>query len=158
MKKIDAGQTMAILANLGVLVGIVFLAIQIRQANLQTRVVNQTAIVGQTVSLQASIATDADSSSIYFRGMNGYADLTGEDKMRFDLMMQALLGRYAASMDAAGAGLGIDATSYIGRNIAIYFEHEGFRQWWAEMDRRSLPRPLINLIDAVEDYVAAEGP
>lgn len=158
MKKIDVGQTIAILANMGVLVGIVFLAIEIRQANLQTRVVNQTAIVGQTISLQGSIASDADSSSIYFRGMNGYADLTAEDKVRFDLMMQAILGRYAASMDAESAGLGINARTYIGRNIAIYFEHEGFRQWWAEMDRRSLPRPLINLISAVEQDVAAEGP
>jgi hypothetical protein len=158
MKKIDAGQTIAILANVGVLVGIVFLAIEIRQSNVQTRVVNQTAIVGQTISLQASIANDADSSSIYFRGMNSYADLSAEDKMRFDLMMQALLGRHAASMGADGAGLGVDATNYIGRNIAIYFEYEGFRQWWAEMDRRSLPRPLVRFIDAVEEYVAAKGP
>jgi len=72
--------------------------------------------------------------------------------------MQALLGRYAASMDADSAGLGIDATSYMGRNLVIYFEHEGFRQWWAEMDRRSLPGPVIRFIEAVEEYVDAGGP
>ena len=73
-------------------------------------------------------------------------------------MMQAILGRYAAQMTADGAGLGVDATNFIGRNVAIYFEYEGLRQWWAEMDRRTLPRPLVALIDAVEEYVAAEAP
>jgi hypothetical protein len=149
MKNIDVGQTIAILANLGVLVGIVFLAIEIRQANVQTLLVNQTAVVGQTVGLQMSIANDADSSSLYFRGMNGYADLSEEDKVRFDLMMQSVLGRYASSMLADDLDLGVNARNYAARNIAAYFEHEGFRQWWADMDRRTLPRPLVNLIDEV---------
>jgi len=61
-------------------------------------------------------------------------------------------------MEAESVGLGIDATTYIGRNLVISFEHEGFRQWWAEMDRRSLPGPVVNFIGAVEEYVDAEGP
>ena len=158
MKKIDPVQTIAILANLAVLVGIVFLAIEIRESKVQTSLVNQTAIVGQTVGSLLSIANDADSSSVYFRGMNSYADLSEEDKVRFDLMMQAILGRHSAQMQAEGVGLGVNATNFIARNIAVYFEHEGFRQWWTEMDRRTLPRRLIDLISAVEEYVAAEGP
>ena len=35
MKKIDVGQTMTILANLGVIIGIAFLAVEINQNNSQ---------------------------------------------------------------------------------------------------------------------------
>ena len=74
--------------------------------------------MGQSVGALLSIANDEDSSAIYFRGMNSYADLPDEDKVPFDLMMQAILGRHSAQMAADRAGLGVDAANFIGRNVA----------------------------------------
>ena len=152
MKKIDLGQLLSILANVGVLMGIIFLAIEIRDSNVQARVVNQIAFVGQSTDWLLNVANDPDSSRVYVRGMSSYADLSDEDKVRFDFIMRAILGRYSASLAASSAGLGVEmgANSFEARNIGIFFEQEGFRQWWAAMDRRSLPVPLVGLIEQVE--------
>ena len=79
MKKIDVGQSLSILANVGVLIGIVFLAIEIRASNVQARVVNQIAFVGQSTDWLLNVANDADSSRVYVRGMSNYAELPDED-------------------------------------------------------------------------------
>ena len=150
MKKIDFGQLLSILANVGVLIGIIFLAIEMRDSNVQARVVNQIAFVGQSTDWLLTVASDPDSSKVYVRGMSSYAELSDDDKVRFDFIMRAILGRYSASTAANSAGLGVGANSFETRNIGIFFEQEGFRQWWAAMDRRSLPVPLVRLLEQVE--------
>ena len=50
MKKIDLGQTFQILANLGVLVGIVFLGVEINQSTEATRASSRDAAVNQGLS------------------------------------------------------------------------------------------------------------
>jgi len=47
MKKIDLGQTITILANVGVIVGIIFLAAELRQNNRQLALQSYQALVGQ---------------------------------------------------------------------------------------------------------------
>jgi len=150
VKKIDLGQLLSILANVGVLIGIIFLAIEIRDSNVQARFVNQIAFVGQSTDWLLNVANDPDLSRVYVRGMSSYADLSDEDKVRFDFILRAILGRYSASTAANSAGLGVVGNNFEARNVSIFFEQEGFRQWWAAMDRRSLPIPLVRLVEQVE--------
>jgi hypothetical protein len=82
--------------------------------------------------------------------MSNYAELSDEDKVRFDFIMRAILGRYSASTAASFQGLGVGTNSMEARNIRIFFEQEGFRQWWAAMDRRSLPLHMVRLVEQIE--------
>jgi hypothetical protein len=150
MKKIDLGQSLSILANVGVLIGIVFLAIEVRDSNVQARVVNTIAFVGQSTDWLLNVANDPDSSRVYVRGMSNYAELSDEDKVRFDFIMRAILGRYSASTAASSADLGVGGYGFEAQNIRIFFEQEGFRQWWAAMDRRSLPLHMVRLVEQIE--------
>ena len=150
MKKFDLAHSLSLLANLGVLLGIVFLGIEIRDSNVQARLATQNALVRQNMDLALNIANSADSSSVYARGMNNFEELSDEDKVRFDLLMQAMIGQYAASLAAEGMGLGVNAQDFLAGNLAIQFENEGFRQWWNQKDRRVFPIPVVRFIERVE--------
>lgn len=150
MKKFDLAQSVSLLANLGVLLGIVFLAIEINESNRQARVASTTTLIGQTIDIKLSIANDTDSSSVFARGMNSFQELADEDKVRFDLIMQAMIDQYGATLATESFGLGVNAQGFLAGKLAIHFENEGFRQWWAQKDRREFPQPVVRFIESVE--------
>ena len=82
MKRLDIGQSIAILANLGVIVGIVFLAFEITQNNDLLREQVRSGIVSEVGSLNAALYENAGGiGSIVFRTRDG-EDLTAEEAYR----------------------------------------------------------------------------
>jgi hypothetical protein len=79
MKKIDLGQTISILANLGVIAGIVFLAFELRQNNAQLEIISR----DQTVSRRFE-AVDLVLANPYLIDLlrKNDADLTQQERDR----------------------------------------------------------------------------
>jgi hypothetical protein len=82
MKKVDLGQTISILANVGVIAGIVLLAAELQQNNdslaAQARLGQ---LAAQTSRLQLGL-NNADIAQINFKAMSGEA-LTPEERNRY---------------------------------------------------------------------------
>ena len=62
MKKIDVVQSLSIIANIGVIVGIVFLAVEIRETNTQATIATVQDVVEQASSWKEFIAADGEHS------------------------------------------------------------------------------------------------
>lgn len=90
MKNIDLGQTIAILANVGVIAGIVFLAVEIRQNN--EVLVAQTSYL-QFAALRERRITRLEYFDLLFRGRSG-APLTPIERAQVNLLVNDVLDEH----------------------------------------------------------------
>ena len=71
MKKIDLGQTIQILANVGVLAGILFLAFELRQNTMATRSAAASSIEASFSEAELFIAGNAEFAELLTKGRAG---------------------------------------------------------------------------------------
>ena len=100
MKKMDIGQIVTVLANIGVIAGIVFLAIEVQQnqksldeSNRINRAESLRTAVEYFNDIRMSLATDPELADIWSRGIDGQ-ELSGVDGQRFNSTCQTLLWTY----------------------------------------------------------------
>lgn len=157
MKKFDLGQTLTILANIGVIAGIVFLGIEIRDSNTQARIATTQEVVGQAADWKEFIAADGELSGIYARGMANFVQLSPQEQTQFDLMMRARLQRFSGALLARNANLlnpdffGELEERVIEGEILYMLDQPGFQRWWSAVDRRGIAGVIVDLVDALDD-------
>ena len=71
MKKIDLGQTITILANVGVIAGIVFLAVELQQNNEMIRGQTRSQLARDVIDLFETNRNDGTYADIQLRGNMG---------------------------------------------------------------------------------------
>jgi len=102
MKKVDLSQLLQILSNVGVIVGIVFLAVEVRQNQYaldEANVLNRAATLNEATAnfgrLRSMLAENADLASIWIRA-NAGEKLSDVDALRFQQLCQEMLFDMAA--------------------------------------------------------------
>ena len=154
MNKIDVGQTISILANIGVIAGIAFLAIEIRDSNTQARIATTQETIAQNAGWWELIAADPGLSDIYFRGMLDFESLAAGEQHRFSSLMHSFLLKMSGNLSARNVGLvGLNPdfeTRALEGVLLRMLDQPGFRQWWAGADRRGLPRQIVGLTEELE--------
>ena len=153
MKKIDLGQQLTVLANLAVVAGIIFLAIQIQEER-DYAIVENTTIVGHGIAdWMSSVAHDQDRADLIFRGSQDFQGLTPPEQFEFDLLMRSWIIRvemgrmaHARNVSPRGSGPSGESTMLTG-NLIRFFDEPGTRQWWVSADRRGLPRGAVAYIE-----------
>lgn len=153
MKQIDLGQTLGVLANVAVVAGIVFLAVQIREER-DYAIVENTTIVGHGMAdWMSSVAHDRDRADIVFRGSQDFQNLAPLEQFEFDLLMRSWImriemGRFAQNREVSpqGSGPGGESTVLTG-NLVRFFDSPGTRQWWESADKRGIPKGAVAYID-----------
>ena len=161
MNKINFGQLLGVVANLAVVAGIVFLAIQIRGER-DFAIVENTTLVGHGMAdWMSSVALDQGRADIMFRGTQDFQSLTPLEQFEFDLLMRSWIfrvemGRLAQRRQVAprGSGPAGESTVLTG-NLIRFFDGPGTRQWWKSADRRGLPRGAVAYID---EYLSRSAP
>lgn len=83
MKKVDLGQAITILANLGVIAGIVFLAVEIQQNTAAIRSQSSIAINDSLAHLNEALYDNPDLADIWLRGRESLRNLTPIETERF---------------------------------------------------------------------------
>lgn len=153
MRKIDFGLTLGVLANLAVVAGIVFLAIQIREER-DYAIVENTTLVGHGMAdWMSSVAHDRDRADIIFRGSQDFQSLAPLEQFEFDLLMRSWImriemGRLATSRNVSPRTSGPDGESTVlTGNLVRFFDSPGTRQWWDSADRRGIPKGAVAYID-----------
>jgi hypothetical protein len=153
MKQIDFGQTLGFLANLAVVVGIIFLVVQIREERDFAIVENTTLVAHGMADWMSSVAHDQDKADIVFRGSQDFQSLTPLEQFEFDLLMRSWIlriemGRMAQSRNVSPHASGPDGESTVlTGNLIRFFESPGTRQWWESVDRRGIPKGAAGYID-----------
>ena len=155
MKKIDIGQALAILANVGVIAGIVFLGIEIRDSNTQATIATTISVSGQLATWKEFIAADGELSEIYASGMIDLGQLSSRERTQFDLMMKAGFLRLSGALIARGSDLlGVASEDLDSRviegEILYILDQPGFQQWWSAVDRRGIPANIVELVNSLE--------
>ena len=150
MKNFDLGQSLTILANIGVIAGIVILVIEMRESNRQARVTIQTDYSSRIYEWYSEVASDSESAEIYRRGLDSFDALSELEQTKFDLIIRSYLGRLITAMAAVSEGLGFSGSGFESRQFEVLLEREGFREWWEEVDRRTLPLPLVQQLERAD--------
>ena len=164
MKKIDVGQTLSILANLGVIIGIVFLAIEIRNTTTQTGTAALQENVARVVEWHRQIATDEATAEVYTSGLADFSDLSKVEQARFDALMRDFLLSVAMAIavrDTVLVGVGayepppFEERALEGQ-LLQHLEQPGFRQWWLTADLRGVPSDILQLLEALDSMEGGE--
>jgi len=110
MKKIDLGQTITILANLGVIVGIAFLAAELNQANRIGRYNAENARRSQFIEIDSSAM---EYSEMYAKLQAGDVELTPSEQVQALMFARQLVNSWEDAESAYEAGLLSEETHQI---------------------------------------------
>ena len=94
MKKIDWGQTVAIIANVGVLLGIVFLAIEIRDSRIAILAQTQDSVADGFLALNLATINDPEIGLTFQKGLCEPEELTDLEGARFSMHLRALFNQF----------------------------------------------------------------
>lgn len=122
-------------ANIGVLVGIVFLAFEIQQnSEAQIRSTTQVAVGNYIGSLERFV-DNADLACLYIKGAQDYRALDGAERLRFSAFYISLYYQLQEMLQLAEEG-SIDADTWSGFQGLLNetTQYPGVRQWFS--DRR----------------------
>ena len=159
MKKLDLGQTISIVANIGVIASIIFLGIELRESNTQARISTTQESVAQGSAWREMIASDDVLLDLYVRGLKDYEHLSEIEQQQFDLLMQSFMTKTSVSLSARSVGLiGLNPDfeeRAIEGALLRMLDQPGFRQWWTTADLRGIPRRIVEMTEDVRDRVTA---
>jgi hypothetical protein len=129
------------LGGIGVVVTLVYLALQIRQNTRATRAASFHAVTDARNRVNVSISESAEMARIFMVGSEDRSALSPEDRVRFDLTCLSYLHvvesmHYQAMVGAGEKGL-VDAEA---RSLASLLSDPGVRDWWYENPHAFGPR------------------
>jgi hypothetical protein len=94
MKKFDLGQTLTILANIGVIAGIVFLAIEIRDSRTAILAQTQDSITDGWLALNLATISDPQVGLDFQKGLCEPEQLNSLEATRFSMQLRAMFNQY----------------------------------------------------------------
>jgi len=147
--KINVGQVTQVVSNLGVLAGIVFLAIEVRQNDFAVNTEAQISTMDTFNHFREVVATDDELSAIWFGGLTGES-LEPTDSPRFDYLCLNYINIFAANHARSEAqGRPSEALARIFGGAAV--NNPGLLSCW-ERVKFSLTRlgyeSFVNQVDA----------
>jgi hypothetical protein len=139
MKRIDLGQTIAILANVGVIVGIAFLVFELRQNTQAVQLASaQTYLTGGS-ELDLRIATDADLASLLVRSVNPELSAVEElqlERWNYAVLRQWETAQYLHSIGALDERLWL---AYRHEIRKIFLRGDRLREYWSSNNESFTP-------------------
>ena len=150
MKKIDLGQTITILANFGVIVGIVFLVIELQQNSQQLELQSYQAWVDANLQINALMSDPARSELLAL----GYVDsknLSEETYIAFAMINTSVM-QMAQSTDFLYRSGSISHSLWDGEmnRAAGILSLPGAQDWWHAGGRTQLSPEFVQLIESIE--------
>jgi hypothetical protein len=136
MKKIDPGQMITILANLGVIAGLIFVGVQLQQDR-QIAVIN--GVEGAATGRQAWVENLSANRDLWVRGLSG-EELSDADSAVFEALAQAHELYYFNNWNRArliGAAVG-DEIRWSREAALDFTTHPGLMAYWEEQQARLL--------------------
>jgi hypothetical protein len=104
MRKIDLAQIITMLANVGVVIGLVFLTLEIRQNTAQMRTQGAYSIYQSVETLNQAIYSDEEFADLLYRGEKSFNDLDPVEQNRLATFFfsEVHLAQYILSLEDEG--------------------------------------------------------
>ncbi len=159
MKNIDLGQTISIIANLGVVAGLVFVGLQIQQ---EREIAQANRLQSNSEAFRNWAEIVADNAELWARGIAG-EPLSAQDAITFDALARAReVSMYVAWQSAILTGQSGELVDSLIRETAVEFSsHPGLLKYWREHEERmrAIGRPMYyqDLVNAEITQLQAGG-
>jgi hypothetical protein len=157
MKKIDLGQILNTLANLGVIAGIVFLAMEIRQTNSIAILDARTTELDQYNNWRMTLVEDDLLSDIWTRGLAGMLD----DPLEIRKFQLLCMNYVWLSVTAWERGVELGRQTVVTTQTAIrgrmLREDVGFQDCWDYVKDSIIEYGLSDYVDQVEAVAAGSA-
>jgi hypothetical protein len=130
MKKIDVGQTIQILANIGVLAGIAFLAFELQQNTRAVQLASAQSYLTGGSELDLRIATDADLAALLLRSNSSLSPVEELqlERFRYAVFRQWETAQYLYSIDAMDESLWLAYRQEIRR---VFLSADSMMRYWS---------------------------
>jgi hypothetical protein len=125
------GAVAELVGALGVIATLGYLAVQIRQNTAVVRTSSFQDLIAATSNFNTAIVQNAEVAEIYRRGIEGLADLSETEKVRFHGLMSELFNVAQVSYQLQKRGLIDDQLSngYL-TSFSNLLREPGVREWW----------------------------
>ena len=120
-----------LLASIGVIVSLVYVAIQIKQNSKVTSTANYQHIMDYQGTVLTSIIENPEVANIYNRGLKSFSDLSEDEKSQFHMMMSMMLTGAQMNYQLFNRGL-MEEEIYAGQadSYLNFLENPGVLEWW----------------------------
>ena len=121
-----------VVAAIGVIPSLIYLAVQIREQNKERRRAGINILTTQWSELVKTAQESRDFAEVFLRGMASFHDLDGPDKLRFSAFFTRFT-RNAEGMFIYYRDGALEKALWDGveRTMSDYFAYPGAREWWA---------------------------
>ena len=148
MKMVDIGQALNTLANVGVILGIVFLAYELRQ---NTSVARQDAYnsFAQTINeLNVTISTDVGLSELLSQVNHGASrnDFSPAERLRVDMFHLANLRAFESLYQSVNSGI-VDNRYFESLSVVGAFQSPYFLDYWPQA-RQALSPEFVEYLES----------
>jgi hypothetical protein len=152
MKKIDLGQAFTILANVGVIIGIVFLAIEIRHASDATRLQTIESVSAGWFQLNDAIVRDPQVARVWVVGLYNPSALSDTEAIQFSMYLRMFTNQVRRVVQHHDLGLVPDIEFQTAlRQLATIIETPGGRLF-----REGEPFFDLEFADRLRPYMGQE--
>jgi len=141
-----------IVASFGVIVSLIYLAIQIRYQRSENLLSAGQALAGQVNDLYSVVSDNAEFADIYLRGVTDYNSLDSVEKLRFSGFFARLL-RLQDSMYSRYRQDQLDPTiwSSYEESMRDFFSYAGLQDWWDSRSHWFTPEFRKLISDCIAD-------
>jgi hypothetical protein len=112
---------------------LIYLAVQIREQTKERRQSAVHALTEQWGDLTKSLHDNAETASIFLRGLHSFADLDAVSKLRFSAFFNRLINIFEGMYFSHRQGI-LTGSSWgaVERTMSDLIAYPGVQQWWAE--------------------------
>ena len=152
MKKFDFFQILQLLSNVAVIIGIVFLAVQVREAGNATQLQTQTSRVEGYNALNLTLASDPELSRILVVGLDDPDRLNNTEAAQFSNLMRAITIQHRQMHEQYALGLISEETwLYSAQQAAQIYSTAGGKRFLETNDYEG-----SSFIKAIEPFLGQE--
>ena len=131
MTKLDLSQTMGILANIGVIAGLVFLAVEVRHARTAAELQTISDVTNGWFVLNEAVATDPQVAEIFVKGLYLPDSLSTVEAVQFSMYLRMFVNQVKRVSQHRELGLISDADyQSVLQELAQFLETPGGQKWW----------------------------
>jgi len=139
MKKIELGQAIGILANIGVIAGIVFLGFELRQNSALLRSQARSSLDANRLTLQLSVIENSGGIAELLDRARSGGDLSSADEYRLTVRRAVTLDNFSSAYREVMSGaLDIEDIPF-GQWAAVFDSNPGMMEFWADSKQTADP-------------------
>lgn len=153
------GAIAEVAASIGVILSLIYLGIQIRNQNVESKIASVNELVSQYLNANRDLSRDRELAKLMFHGFQDFDALRGAERLQFSAYMTGLC-RSSESMFQQRLAGRLDESIWSGyfQSLKDLFLYPGIRSWWSTREHwfseeyRSLLLPLMTRDEPPRSY------